>query len=272
MKNSLQTIFKKNRDIVIGALHLPPLLGYPQFPGVQTTLRNALADLHAFERGGVDGIIFENNYDIPHTIIAGPGTTASMALVGQVLRKATKLPLGVNVLWNDLRAALALAKLLDLQFIRVPVFVDSVKTQYGMIKAEPKKVIQIRKSIHAEHVALFTDIQVKHAIMTSKRTLAQSARLAIQNGSDAVIVTGKWTGDAPREEKIASLRKAIPTFPILVGSGIDEKNAHQLFRYANGAIVSTSLKQGPKNNSKVNIKTYGQRIAIRKVRRLVATL
>lgn len=269
MKSKLQTIFKKNSHIIIGAVHLPPLLGYPRFPGLQAALSHAISDLRTLEKGGADGIIFENNYDIPHTPLANPGSIVSMALVGQELRKATQLPMGVNVLWNDFRAALALAKLLGLQFIRVPVFVDDVKTQYGTMRTTPREVIQTRTSLHAEDVALFTDIQVKHAKMISKRTLFQSAQLAIKAGSDALIVTGRWTGEAPVEEQLASLRAQIHSFPILVGSGLDAKNVSQLFRHANGGIVSTSLKQGAGSNSEVNIKSYRQRIDLQKVKRLV---
>lgn len=272
MKNALQTIFKKKQNIVIGAIHLPPLLGYSKFPGLPETLHNALADLRAFEQGGVDGFIFENNYDNPHTTLAAPGTLASMALVGQVLRKATKLPLGVNVLWNDFKAALTLAKLLDLQFIRVPVFVDSVKTQHGVVEATPQKVIQTRKSLEAEHVALFTDIQVKHAEMLSRRTLVQSAKLAIKNGTDAVIVTGEWTGKAPNMEQLAALRAEISSFPLLVGSGLNDQNAPLLFRHANGGIISTSLKQGTPKRVEVNVKAYKQRIDIQKVKRLLGAV
>lgn len=270
MENRLSAIFKKDKNIVIGAIHLPPLLGYPQFPGFRVVLRNALYDLYAFEQGGVDGIIFENNYDFPHVASVGPGTLVSMALVGQRLREETKLPLGVSVLWNDFQGALALAKLLDLQFIRVPVFVDSAKTQYGTIKATPQVVIQVRKFFGAERIALFTDIHVKHAEMLSRRTLIQSAQLAIKNGSDALLVTGKWTGDAPAKEKLALLRAKIPSFPIVLGSGIDAKNAGQLFQYVNGAIVSTSLKQGFRSNSEVNVKSYHQRIDVQRVRDFIA--
>ena len=269
MKNVLQTIFKKKQNIVIGAIHLPPLLGYSKFPGFQNALRNVLIDMRAFERGGVDGLIFENNYDIPHTTLAGPGTLISMALIGQVLRKATRLPLGVNVLWNDYEAALVLAKLLDLQFIRVPVFVDSVKTQHGIIRAMPKKVMQLRKSLEAEHIALFTDIQVKHAEMLSRRTLVQSAQLAIQNGSDTIIVTGEWTGEAPKEAQLAALRAKISSFPLLVGSGLNNQNVSLLFRHANGGIISTSLKRGAQKKAEVNVKSYAQRIDMKKVRRFV---
>lgn len=66
MNRKFNKIFKKKKKVIIGAVHFPPLLGYPGFPGFDVALKNAIFDLKAFEKGGVDGIIFENNYDIPH--------------------------------------------------------------------------------------------------------------------------------------------------------------------------------------------------------------
>ncbi len=51
---------------IIGALHLAPLHGYEEFPGEKQVIELALADLQAFPGGGVDAIIYENNYDLPH--------------------------------------------------------------------------------------------------------------------------------------------------------------------------------------------------------------
>jgi membrane complex biogenesis BtpA family protein len=264
----LLKIFGKEKNIVIGAIHLPPLLGYKNFPGFDVALKNALTDLEAFESGGVDGIIFENNYDIPHKICVDASVVSSMTFLGEKLRKATCLPLGISVLWNDYRTALSIAKILDLQFIRVPVFVDTVKTNYGIVKGQAKKIIEFKKIINDNKIALLTDIHVKHAELLSKYDLVTSARLAIKNKSDAIIITGQWTGNAPSVSEVENLRKKIAAFPILIGSGIDSNNAKTLFQYANGAIVSTSLKTGINISDEVNVKPYSQRIDKSKVKKM----
>lgn len=191
-----------------------------------------------------------------------------MTFIGEKLRLATKLSMGVNVLWNDYRAALSIAKILNLQFILIPVFVDKIKTTYGVIEGNPKDVIEFRKSINAENIALFTDIHVKHAKLLSKKGLIESVKTAIQNYSDAIIITGKWTGDVPLVKEIESLRKSIKGFPILIGSGIDRDNIRDMFKIADGAIVSTSLKK-EKVTEEVNVKSYTQRIDLGSVKKLV---
>lgn len=270
--NKFKKIFNKEKGIVIGALHFPPLLGFSEFPGFEIAQENAIKDLKAFEEGGVDAIIFENNYDIPHIEFVGPEIGASMLLLGEEIKKATTLPVGISVLWNDYKTALSIAKVLNLQFIRVPVFVDTVKTSYGVIEGNFEEIIKFRKQIQAEDVALFTDIHVKHAEILSTHTIIESAQLAIKEGSDGLIITGKWTGDAPDLGEIKQVRGAISDFPIICGSGVDSKNIHELFAYASGAIVSTSLKEGVNKQGEINVKGYEQRISEERVVELMKSI
>ncbi|MFC1598654.1 BtpA/SgcQ family protein [Patescibacteria group bacterium] len=273
MENKFSKIFSKDKKIVIGAIHFAPLLDYPEFPGYETILNNALADLQAFEQGGADAVIFENNYDIPHKEFVTVETAQMMTKLGQELKKATKLPMGVNVLWNDYKNALAIAKELNLDFIRIPVFIDEIETRYGKIIGNPKEILEFQKSITAEDVALFTDIHVKHSQLLSQTTIEQAANLAVNNNSDGLIVTGQWTGDAPDYQELAKTQQATENFPIIIGSGADTENINKLFEYANAVIVSTSLKEGDiKSDQADNLKTWEQRISLDKVKNFITSI
>lgn len=271
-QRTLQHIFGKNSGIVIGAVHLPPLLGYPKFPGIDVAQRNAITDTQSFFRGGADSILFENNYDIPHHPTVSSSVVSSMAIVGARLRSMFQKPMGINVLWNDYEASLSLAKLLHLQFVRIPVFVDTVRTECGTIAGSAHYAVKHRAAIHAHDVAIFADIHVKHARLLSKHTLVASARRAIRSGADALIITGQWTGDPPSPEVLKDLRKHIGQFPLLIGSGANVKNVRDLLSIANGALVSTSLKYGAPKRGETNVKGYEQRIDRNKVVRLVHAL
>ncbi|MEK7099350.1 MAG: BtpA/SgcQ family protein [Patescibacteria group bacterium] len=265
----IKKIFGSSDRIAIGAIHLPPLLGYPDFPGMKNAVRNALRDLAAFESAGFDAVIFENNYDIPHREFVTPAVVASLGLIGQKIASAARIPVGISVLWNDYPAALGIAKLLSLSFIRIPVFVDTVKTSYGIIRGNAQHVLRTRTELKANNVAILTDIHVKHAKVLSPYTLEKSATLAIKGGSDGLILTGKWTGDAPDTSELARVRKKIGMFPLLVGSGADASNIRELLAYANGAIVSTALKTGLVHAHETNLKAYTQRISADKARTFV---
>lgn len=264
MNKVLRKIFKKDTHIIIGVIHFPPLLGFSDFPGYKETLKNALADLRVLEEGGVDGIFLENNYGLSKERIDVPAAISMGYLCGEI-RKHTKLPLGASVLWNDYEASFALAKTYNLQFIRVPVFVDTVKPYCGVIKGESKKVMKVRKCFGADDVAVFADIHVKHAELISKMSITASAKKAMKDGADGIIMTGGWTGVQPDMSEIQKVRNVIGDFPILVGSGADKHNVEELLSRATGIIVSTSLKKGGMKKKERNVKGYEQRIDRKKV-------
>lgn len=268
---TFKQIFKKDKNIVIGALHFPPLLGFPDFPGFNKTLKMAIADLKAFEEGGVDAVFLENNYGLSNEKIETSHAIAMGRLIGE-LRSKTKLPLGASVLWNDYEAALSLAVTYNLQFIRIPVFVDTVEPYCGVIKGDPKKVARAQKALGAGNVALFTDILVKHSKHITTHSLEVAAKKAIEAGSDALIVTGDWTGQSPDEKTLETLRSKIGDFPILVGSGANAENGKALCGHANGVIISTSLKTGSVKKGEQNVKGFEQRISKAKVQKFIQSL
>jgi hypothetical protein len=108
--------------------------------------------------------------------------------------------------------------------------------------------------------------------MLEEKTISESAREAIKNGSDAIIITGKWTGDAPNVDDLDEARKTVgKDFPILIGSGATKENANLLLKYATGIIVGTSLKTGKilSKEEEVNLKPWEESIDLEKVKEFV---
>lgn len=268
----MKNIFNKKRDIVIGAIHFPPLLGYPDSPGLDVALQYALTDLKAFEEGGADAVIIENNYDIPHVQVVPEPVVASLTYLTERILKEAHVPMGISVLWNDYKTALDIAKAFNLPFVRIHAFIDKLKTQYGTVVGDAVAITAYQTQIGAEHVSLFTDIHVKHSEILSPHSIEESARLAIQHGAKALIITGKWTGNAPDIKKLASVRDAVGDFPIFCGSGVNAANIRELHRYANGSIVSTSLKADTGSTHIANVKPYEARIEAEKVTQLISSL
>lgn len=239
---------------------------------MEKCLEKSLSDAKTLKKGGVDAILVENNYDIPHKEFVDPEVVAATTFLTQKISEAVSLPLGISVLWNDYKAALSIAKICGAKFVRIPVFVDSVETQYGKIFAAPEKILSFREKIGASDVALFTDIHVKHAKILEDKTISESAREAIERGSDGLIITGKWTGDAPDLSDLKEAREAIgKDFPILIGSGATKDNVKMLLQYADGVIVGTALKTGvirPKKEE-VNLKPWEEKISLEKTKEFV---
>lgn len=238
-------IFGKKNKILIGMIHLPSLLsiasGRLQGAPLRHAIRNALADLSALEQAGFDGALIENDNDKPHTEFANAFQIANFSIIAQEVCKQAKIPIGVQMMLNDWQASFAIAKAVGAKFTRLDVFVDHVSCDWGEINPNPTKIIAYKNQIYPE-LLLLTDIQVKYKTVLKPRPLTTSAKLAIQKGSDGLIITGNATGIETPIEKIIEVRKKFPHFPIFVGAGVHETNIQEQLSFANGAIVGTSIK------------------------------
>jgi membrane complex biogenesis BtpA family protein len=237
-----RALFKTPKP-VIGMIALPPLMGYPEFAGMDPLIERALGDLQTLEQGGVDAVCIENDYDHPHTLRAGPEIIAAFTRVASEVTRRARVPVGLEVLLNDWRASLAIAQAAGARFVRLDFFVDRVRIQAGLVEPEPEAILAYRKQIQAEGIALFTDIQVKYSTLLEEgKTLATSARQAITHGADAIVVSGRVTGEPPTLADLREARLAAGAFPVLIGSGLAPQNAGELLHVADGALVGTSLK------------------------------
>jgi len=241
-----RALFSKPKAI-IGVIHLPALPGYPQSQGLDHAIAKALADTAALEAGGADGILVENEYDRPHTVLSAAETTACMTRVTrEVVAAATRAVVGIEILLNDPEASLAVARASGARFIRTDYFVDPMTRPEhgGPMRIDPQAVIAYRERIGAADVLLLADIQVKYARMLVERGLDESAALARTHGADAVIVSGGATGDPPGAAELRLAKRGAGDRPVLIGSGLDAANAPELLAAADGAVVGTSLKAG----------------------------
>ena len=85
----------------------------------------------------------------------------SLICVG--LTESDELPLGIQVLAGANKSALAIALAAGLQFIRAEAFVYGHLADEGWMHADAADLLRFRKFNGAEHIAIFTDIQKKHA-------------------------------------------------------------------------------------------------------------
>lgn len=228
-------------------IHLPPLPGYPESRGIDDAIQHALTDLRVLEQAGVHGVLIENEYDRPHRITAEAETIAAMTAITQaVVQESRRVIVGCEILLNDPKASLAVARMSGANFIRTDYFVDAMtRPGYGEFAIDADDLVIYRSAIDADDVLILADIQVKYATMITQRPLSDSAQLACEKQADAIIVTGDLTGDAPLVEHLHETANGVAASgrdtPILIGSGLDANNAPRLLADCDGAIVGTAL-------------------------------
>src|SRR5947209_556899 len=226
----LDAAFWEQRPL-FGMVHLPALPGSPGDigHGREPVLKRAVADTRALEAGGCSAIIVENFFDAPFARdTVPPHTVAAMTRAVLAVGRATQLPIGVNVLRNDARSALAIAQTCDAQFVRVNVWVGAAVTDQGIIEGAARDAILYRREIGAD-VAIFADVFVKHAQQLGAGAIEDSARDAVERGrADALIVTGSSTGSGTAVEDLRRVRSAVRGTPVLIGSGLTAETARAL--------------------------------------------
>lgn len=223
---------------VICVVHLRPLLGAPLYEEFDSVLEGALKDAKAIEEGGADALIIENYGDMPFLIEVGKETVASMAIVAWEIKRATSLGLGINVLRNDAIAALAIAKAVKADFIRVNQLLFPSAAPEGFLHPKAGEIMRYRRAIGCKAM-IFADLNVKHAahfasfeeyLLNAERSLA-----------DAFIITGRSTGEEVELEKLKLARDCLMA-PILAGSGVNEDNAKKISKHCDGVIVGSYIK------------------------------
>lgn len=259
--------FLRRRPVLIGVVHLPPLPGSPlaHRTGKQHSLARSIdfvvRDARTLQLGGCDALIVENFGDVPFYPEAVPAETiAAMSAALVAIRAAVrKLPLGVNVLRNDARAALGIAAALELDFFRVNVHTGAAVTDQGVIEGRAFETLRERARL-GSRAAILADAHVKHATPLSREPLSDAvADIAHRSLADAVIISGRATGSPPDPADVEAAARAAGSVPVLLGSGLTQDNARELLAHAGGAIVGTSLKRGG---------DVAERVDLARVRRL----
>lgn len=230
---------------VVGMVHLLPLPGSPRWAGsMKPVLQRAEADAAALVAGQLDGILIENYGDAPFfPDRVPPETVAALARIVATLVEACPVPVGVNVLRNDARAALAVAVAGGARFIRVNVHTGAMLTDQGWIRGRAHQTLRARAHL-APDVAILADVLVKHATAPPGLEPGIAAHDTWHRGlADGLIVSGVATGQPADPARIAAVRTAVPGAPLWIGSGLRAANAASLASAVDGIIAGSALQR-----------------------------
>jgi len=268
---SLPELFGVDKP-VIGMVHLWPLPGAPGYAGhgMDGVLEQAQRDTELLLAGGVDGLIVENMWDLPYyvgTDVQIEAVTAQ-AVAARMVAEMSHVPVGVNVIHNGWEAELAIAVAAGLDFIRACILTGARLWDTGDLnRGCAADLLRRRKELGAEHLKLFADVDKKHSVPFPGLDLETHIEWTEFYRADALIVSGRMTGDAPPLEKVRRA-KEVATRPILMGSGTTAENIADFLQFADGAIVGSSLKVNGVAENPVDLERVQRYIAaVQSVRR-----
>ena len=182
---------------IISMLHLQAMPGDPYYnkeKGIKWVVEKAREDLDALQEGGVDAIMFSNEYSLPYLTEVKRETVAAMGRIIGELQPYITVPYGVNVLW-DPKASLDLAAAVDAKFIR-EIFTGVYASDFGLWNTCCGEVVRHQREIGAENVKLLFNIVPEAARYLADREIRQIAKSTVFNcRPDALCVSGLTAGD-----------------------------------------------------------------------------
>lgn len=244
MKTWLKELFGIEKP-VIGMCHMQAMPGDPQYDpskGVMWVYEQARAEMLALQEGGVDAIMFSNEFSLPYLTKVEMITVASMAAIIGELKREIKIPYGVNVLW-DAAASIDLAMATGAQFVR-EIFTGVYASDFGLWNTNVGEVIRHQQAISAGHVRLLFNIVPESAVYLGGRQIVDIARSTVfNNRPDALCVSGLTAGAETSAQTLKLVKEAVPDTPVFANTGVRLDNVAEQLEVADGAVIGTAFKQ-----------------------------
>lgn len=230
---------------VIAMCHLNALPGDPYFDkqgGMKAVIEWARKDLLALQNGGVDAVMFSNEFSLPYLTKVETVTTTCMARIIGELMPDIRIPFGVNVLW-DPKASLDLAVAVDAKFVR-EIFSGVYASDFGLWDTNCGETVRHQHAIGAENVKLLFNIVPEAAVYLGSRDIVEIAKSTVFNHRpDALCVSGLTAGAETDAQTLKQVKAVVPNTVVFANTGVRLENAKQQLSIADGAVVGTTFKK-----------------------------
>jgi membrane complex biogenesis BtpA family protein len=241
--NWIQETFNTNKPI-IAMCHfkaLPGDPGYDKAGGMKKVVEAARHDLLALQEGGVDAVMFSNEFSLPYLTDVHTVTVAAMARVIGELMDDIEVPYGVNVLWDPKRS-LDLAAAVDAKFVR-EIFTGVYASDFGLWNTNCGEAVRHQHAIGAENVKLLFNIVPEAAKYLADRDLVSVAKSTVFNAKpDGLCVSGLTAGAETDAQLISLVKQTVPQTAVFANTGVRMENVEEQLSIADGAVVGTAFK------------------------------
>lgn len=221
---------------------LPGDSGYDEEKGMDWVVEMARRDFLALQRGGVDAVMFSNEFSLPYLKKVEPVTTAAMGRVIGEIKSDIKIPFGVNVLW-DPYASLDLTAATGALFIR-EVMSGAYVGDLGLWDNDAGAISRHRRKLGLNHVKMLYNIYPEAASYLTARSITDIARTNVFNNKpDALLVSGMTAGDKTDTQILRQVKQAAGDTYVFCNTGCTVENIELQLSVADGAVVGTTFKQ-----------------------------
>ncbi len=242
-KDWLMELFHTKKPI-IAMCHLQALPGDPSYDaeaGMDWVVECARRDLENLQEGGVDAVMFSNEFSLPYLTQVKPQTTVAMARVIGELMPFIKVPFGVNVLWDPF-ASIDLAAATGAKFIR-EIMSGVYASDFGLWDTHPGEVARHKLAVNRKDLKLFFNIVPEAARYLANREITEIAKTTVfNNRPDALCVSGLTAGVETDAQVLSKVKQVVPDTVVFSNTGCTIGNIEKQLSVADGAIVGTTFK------------------------------
>ena len=252
------------RKPIIAMLHLDALPGDPRFrreTSIQEIAAHAGADLEALQNGGVDGVLFSNEFSLPYQRTMDMVTPAAMAYVTGALRSELRVPFGVDAI-SDGGATLELAAAVGADFVR-GTFSGVYVGDGGLYNNDFAALMRRKAALPLDNLKMLYFINPESDRNLDLRPLQEIAASTIfKVHPDGLCISANAAGQDVDEELITAVKSRNPEVAVLCNTGCRPDTIIRKLRVADAAVVGTYFKQGGKleNERLENVRVDAARV------------
>ena len=201
---------------IIAMCHMQPMPGDPGYDadgGMEKVLECARKDLLALQEGGVDGVMFSNEFSLPYLTKVETVTVASMASVIGELKSEIKIPYGVNCLWDPV-ASIDLAVAVGGKFIR-EIITGVYASDFGLWNTNVGATVRHKMAVSGKDIKMLYNIVPEAASYLGNREIEDIAKTTeFNNNPDAICVSGLTAGSETDTQILRRVKGALKRSPV----------------------------------------------------------
>jgi membrane complex biogenesis BtpA family protein len=230
---------------IFSMLHLKALPGDPLFrfgDTMKAVVEAARKDLRALQEGGVDGILFSNEFSLPYQRRMDFVTPSAMArIIGELLGEM-RVPYGVDCISDGL-ASIELAAAVDARFVR-GTFCGVYVGDGGLYNNDFSHLLRRKAALFLDNLKMLYFINPESDRNLDTRPLEQIAKSVIFKAQpDGLCISASAAGQEVDDNLIKNVKAVAPEVAILCNTGCRIDTIRQKLAYADAAVVGTTFKE-----------------------------
>ena len=249
---------------IIAMCHMQPMPGDPYYDtekGISYVTEMARHDLLALQEGGVDAVMFSNEFSLPYLTKVRTVTTATMAHIIGELKRDIQIPFGVNVLWDPI-ASIDLAAATGALFIR-EIMSGVYASDFGLWNTNVGETVRHKQEVCRQDLKLLFNIVPEAAKYLAERDIAEIAKTTVfNNHPDALCVSGLTAGSETDSQILCKVKGVVPDTAVFCNTGCRVSNIARQLQYADGAVVATTFKVDGKFENLVDVARVKEFMAV----------